>query len=157
MRAQLVVTGSLVAPLLVQTSPLGPHRQTGSSSIVMVATEDALVCVCARAAGAAGEMVAAAALSVTTESGAASLPLRKLPVPAAAAAAAEVADAVAEVEAALAEMVTTEAPSGVRATHASHAWARPCKAASPAAAASPCEAPSLSRLRASRPCLHYRG
>ena len=154
MRVQLVVTGSLVAPLLVQTSPLSHHRQPGSSSIVMVATEDALVCVCARAAGAAGEMVAAA---VTRGSGVASLPLRELPKPAAAAAAAEAADAVAEVEAALAEMVTTEAPSGVRATHASHAWAHPCKAASPAAAASPCEAPSLSRLRASRPCLHYRG
>ena len=154
MRVQLVVTGSLVAPLLVQTSPLSHHRQPGSSPIVVVATEDALVCVCARAAGAAGEMVAAA---VTRGSGAASLPLRELPKPAAAAAAAEAADAVAEVEAALAEMVTTEAPSGVRATHASHAWARPCKVASPAAAASPCEAPSLSRLRASRPCLHYRG
>ena len=154
MRVQLVVTGSLVAPLLVQTSPLSHHRQPGLSSIVMVGTEDALVCVCARAAGAAGEMVAAA---VTTGSGAASLPLRELPVPAAAAAAAAAADEVAEVEAALAEMVTTEAPSGARATHASHAWAHPCKAASPAAAASPCEAPSLSRLRASRPCLHYRG
>lgn len=156
MRVQLVV-GNLVVPLLVQTSRLRRmlhHRRPGSNETVMVATEGVPVCVCERAAGVAGAVVAMAAFSVATESAAAPLPLKKQPLPAAAAAAA---DAVAEVVEAEAGMVTSEALNGRGATHASRAWARPCKAASPAVAASPCEAPSLPKLRASRPCLHYRG
>ena len=125
MRVQLVVIGNLVVPLLVRTSPLRRirhHRRPGSSETVMMATEGVPVCVCERAA-------------------APPLPLRKQPLPAAAAAADE--DAVAEVEAALVGMVTSEALNGQR--DASRAWARPCEAASPAAAASPCAAPSLSK------------
>eukprot|EP00964_Phaeocystis_antarctica_P061311 scaffold36625_cov59-Phaeocystis_antarctica.AAC.4 len=114
----------------------------------MVATESEFVCVCERAAGAAAAVVATAAFSVAMKTAVATE---------AAAAAAAAADAVAKVGAALAGMVTSEALNGRHATHAIRAWARPCEAASPAAAASPCEAPSLPKLRASRPCLHYRG
>ena len=128
----------LVVSLLLQTSPLRRilNRRPGPNETVMVATESVPVCVCERAAGAAGAVVATAAFSVATKTAAAT----------AVAAAAAAADAVVEMEAALAGMVTSEALNGQRATHASRAWARPCEAASLAGAASPCEAPSLPKL-----------